>query len=208
MVYWINKYDGGYTLFEELISKICSFVKLDDFAYDSGYALDVTTYGSAANKLTAHIKEITKADDTGTSTNVYHTAQSTAWYQEIDSIMNLAHTASEMGSGTSLDVSSFELDKLSPTQIKNILSTVNSSDILSDALPKFIKDGFTSINLGTLTTYSDVDYAYYRLGQVVYGGVDASSPNGSEIDNIYQVMTVLYDEGLLKAPMVKLKLLD
>ncbi len=194
-LYYTNKYDGGYTLFEELISKICSFVKLDDFAYDSGYALDVTTYGSAANKLTAHIKEITKADDTGTSANVYHTEQGTAWYQEIDSIMNLAHTASEMGSGTSLDVSSFELDKLSPTQIKSILSAVNSSDILSDALPKFIKDGFTSINLGTLTTYNDVDYAYYRLGQVVYGGVDASSPNGSEIDNIYQVMTVLYDEG-------------
>ena len=193
--YYTTKYDSGYTLFEELISKICSFVKLDDFAYDSTYALDVSTYGSAANKLTARINEITKADDTGVSTNVYHTAQGTAWYDEIDSIMNLANTAADMGSGSSLDVSSFELDKLTPTQIKNMLTAVNSSDILADALPKFIKDGFTSINLGTLTTYNEVNYAYYRLGQVAYGGVDASSPEGSEIDNIYQVMSILFNEG-------------
>ena len=194
-VYYTNKYETGHTLFEELISKICTFVKLDDFAYDSTYELDVTTYGSAANKLETRIKEITRADDTGVSTNVYHTAQGTAWYQEIDSIMNLANTAADMGSGSSLDVSSFELDKLSPTQIKNMLTAVNSSDILADALPKFIKDGFASINLGTLTSYSDVNYAYYRLGQVVYGGANATSPEGSEIDNIYQVMSVLYNEG-------------
>ena len=193
--YYTTKFESGYTLFEELISKICSFVKLDDFAYDSTYELDVTTYGSAANKLTARIKEITKADDTGVSTNVYHTAQGTAWYQEIDSIMNLANTAADIGTGSSLDISSFELDKLSPTQIKNMLTAVNSSDILADALPKFIKDGFTAINLGTLTTYSDVNYAYYRLGQTVYGGANAQSPEGSEIDNIYQVMNILYDEG-------------
>ena len=193
--YYTTKYDSGYTLFEELISKICSFVKLDDFAYDSTYELDVSTYGSAANKLTARINEITKADDTGVSTNVYHTAQGTAWYDEIDSIMNLANTAADMTTGTSLDVSSFELNKLSPTQIKDMLTAVNSSDILADALPKFIKDGFTSINLGTLTSYSDINYAYYRLGQVVYGGDDADSPAGSEIDNIYQVMSVLYNEG-------------
>ena len=193
--YYTTKYDAGYTLFEELVSKICSFVKLDDFAYDSGYELDVSTYGSAANKLSAHIKEITKADDTGVSSNVYHTAQGTAWYQEIDSVMQLAHTAADMGTGSSLDVSSFELDKLSPAQIKDILTAVNSSDILADALPKFIKDGFASINLGTLTTYDDVDYAYYRLGQVVYGGADASSLEGSEIDNIYQVMSILYNES-------------
>ena len=193
--YYTNKYETGYTLFEELISKICSFVKLDDFAYDSSYELDVSTYGSAANKLTARIKEITKADDTGISSNVYHTAQGHAWYDEIDSIMNLANTAADMASGSSLDVSSFELNKLSPTQIKNMLTAVNSSDILADALPKFIKDGFTSINLGTLTSYSDVNYAYYRLGQTVYGGENANSPAGSEIDNIYQVMSVLYNEG-------------
>ncbi len=193
--YYTNKFDNGYTLFEELVSKICSFVKLDDFAYDSSYELDVSTYGSASAKLTARIKEITKADDTGISSNVYHTEQGSAWYQEIDSIMNLANTAADMGNGSSLDVSSFKLDKLSPTQIKNILTAVNSSDILADALPKFIKDGFASINLGTLTSYNDVNYAYYRLGQVVYGGATATSPEGSEIDNIYQVMNILYNEG-------------
>ena len=185
--YYTNQFDNGYTLFEELVSKICSFVKLDDFAYDKAYDVQA----SASIKLYDRIKEVTKADDTGKSTNVYHKAKGLAWSQEIDSIMNLANTAADLGGGSSLDISSFELDKLEPIDIKNMLKAVNSSDIVCDALPKFIKDGFDSIKLGDLTTYNAKNYAYYRLGQVVYGGSDANAPEGTEIDNIYQVMLSL-----------------
>ena len=195
--YYTNKFNaGGYTLFEELMSKICSFVKLDTFAYDETYALDVSTYGSAANKLKVHVKDITSADDTGVSTvSTYHTGQGTAWTGEINAMMNLANTAADLGSGSSLDVSSFELDKLSPTDIKRMLTAVNASDLIADAVPSFVSKGFSSINLGTLTTYDTVNYASYRLGQEVYGGAEANSPVGSEIDNIYQVMSALYNEG-------------
>ena len=192
--YYTNKFDNGYTLFEEMISKICSFVKLDTFAYDATY----DSQSDASVKLYERIKEVTKADDTGISSNIYHKEQGSAWNQEISSIINLANTAANLGSGTSLDVSSFELDKLDPIDIKNMLKAVNSSDIVCDALPKFIKDGFNSINLGTLTTYDTVNYAQYRLGQVAYGGTDASAPEGREIDNIYQVMLSIHKEGTPK----------
>lgn len=194
VTYYTTQFDNGYTLFEELVSKICSFVKLDEFAYDNAY----DTQASAAAKLYDRIKEVTKADDTGISTNIYHKAQGLAWSQEINSIMNLANTAADLGTGSSLDISTFELDKLDPIDIKNMLKAVNSSDIVCDALPKFIKDGFDSINLGSLTSYDTVNYAYYRLGQVAYGGADASAPEGSEIDNIYQVMLSIHKEGTPK----------
>ena len=192
--YYTDQYQTGtgFTLFEEMMSKICSFVKLDTFAYDETFADDVSTYGSAANKLTAKVDAVTLADDGKPSTTVYHTGANTAWNQEIDAMMNLANTAADLGSGSSLDVSSFEFDKLAPNDIKRLLTAVNASDLVSDAMPKFIKDGFTAIKLGTLTSYSDVDYATYRLGQVVYGGNDALAGEGTEIDNIYNVMTSLY----------------
>lgn len=195
LAYYTNKFDNGYTLFEEMIAKICSFVKLDDFAYDAAYD---TAYADSAAKLYARIKEVTQADDTGLSSNVYHTGEGTAWSQEIASIIDVAHTAANLGNGTSLDVSSFELETLDPIDIKNMLKAINSSDIICDAIPKFVKQGFENINLGTLTTYNSVNYAQYRLGQVAYGGLDASAPEGSEIDNIYQVMLSLHKEGTPK----------
>ena len=192
--YYTEQYQTGtgFTLFEEMMSKICSFVKLDTFAYDETFADDVSTYGSASNKLTAKVDAITLADDGGISTTVYHTEEGHAWNQEIDAMMSLANTAADLGSGSSLDVSSFQFDKLAPVDIKRMLTAVNASDLVGDAIPKFIKDGFVSIKLGTLTTYNDIDYATYRLGQTVYGGSDALAGEGTEIDNIYNVMSSLY----------------
>ena len=192
--YYTNQYETGtgFTLFEEMMSKICSFVKLDTFAYDDTFADDISTYGSASNKLTAKVNAVTLADDGKASTTVYHTEANVAWNQEIDSMMNLANTAADLGSGSSLDVSSFQLDKLAPTDVKRMLTAVNASDLVGDAIPKFVKDGFASIKLGTLTSYNSVDYATYRLGQVAYGGFDALANEGSEIDNIFNVMTALY----------------
>ena len=192
--YYTNQYETGtgFTLFEEMMSKICNFVKLDTFAYDETFADDVSTYGSASNKLVAKVNAVTLADDGETSTTIYHTEQGTAWYQEIDAMMSLANTAADLGTGSSLDISSFQLDKLAPADVKNMLTAVNASDLVGDALPKFIKDGFDSIKLGTLTSYNTVDYATYRLGQVTYGGADAQASEGTEIDNIYNVMSSLY----------------
>jgi len=192
--YYTDQYQSGtgFTLFEEMMSKVCSFVKLDTFAYDDSYADDVATYGSAANKLTAKVNALTLADDGQTSSTIYHTEEGLAWYQEIDAMMGLANTAADLGSGSSLDVSSFKLDKLAPADVKNMLVKVNASDLVGDAIPKFVKDGFNSIKLGTLTSYNTVDYATYRLGQVAYGGADALGNEGTEIDNIYHVMSALY----------------
>lgn len=191
--YYTNKFENtGFTLFEEMVNKVCSFVKLDDFAYDDAYAPD-HAIGSAALKLTQRIKAITAGDDNGEGTLTYHNAQGVAWAGEVDSIVHLANVASGASEGSSLDVSTFKLDKLPPATVKDMLTAVNASDLVCDAIPKFVSDGFDSIKLGTLTSYSDVNYATYRLGQVVYGGSDASASDGTEINNIYNVMVSLYD---------------
>ena len=195
-LYYTDAFNGNAnTQFEEVMSKVCHFVKLDDFAYDTSYQPDVDNYGSADAKLKANIKALTTADDGGIATTYYHNGNGTAWDQEIHTIMKLAYDAAKIShekGQTSLNISSFELDKLSPAQVKDMLTDLNACDLAADALPKFIKDGFTAIKLGTLTSYSDVDYATYRLSQAVYGGTNALAEAGTEIDNIYNVMTSLY----------------
>ena len=192
--YYTDKFeDDGFTLFEEMISKVCSFVKLDDFAYDSAYD---TSFANGAEKLRFNIKQITKSDDFATGSNYYHNGLNTAWVgndQEVDSIIKIARTACDMTTGSTLDLSAFEFDKLDPTQIKNLLTAVNGSDLICDAVPSFIDSGFNSIGLSSLTTYNTVDYAYYRLNQAGYGGSDALAGEGTEIDEIYRVMNSLRD---------------
>ncbi len=194
--YYTDKFnDNGYTLFEEMMSKVCSFVGLDTFAYDDTYALDHDTYGSASAKLKHNVKAITARDDAGTGHNYAPIAATGAWQQEVNNIMNLAHIACTIGTGDKLDVSNFELDKLAPASVKSMLTAVNASDLVGDAVPGFVSKGFTAINLGSLTTYDTVDYSVYRLSQTIYGGENGNAPVGSEIDNIYQVMDALYDDG-------------
>ena len=195
-IYYTDKFnDNGFTLFEEMMSKVCSFVKLDTFAYDSSYAADIA-YGSAANKMRAKIKEVTAADDGQASTAYYHNEQGHAWDEEINAIMHLAYTSAGIGSGDDLDTTSLDLSTLPPETMKKMLKILNSCDIASDALANFVKDGFEAIHLGSQTTYNSVNYAYYRLGQEVYGGSDGDAPAGTEIDNIYNIMVALaeYDK--------------
>ena len=194
--YYTNKFDdNGYTLFEEMVAKVCSFVKLDTFAYDDAFASD-HAYGNAAAKLRNRIKAITAADDFGSGTTIYHNAQDSAWTgsgQEIDAILNIAKVASNLTTSGTLDLSSFQFDALDPTQIKNLLCAVNGSDLVCDAVPCFIDTGFNSIGLRSLTTYDAVDYAYYRIGQLAFGGADNLAGEGTEINEIYQIMSSLRD---------------
>lgn len=179
--YYTNEYQGsGYTLFEEMMSKVISFVGLDDFAYDNAYDSEA----SAAIKLNNRIKAVTSADDGLGSGVYYHVTPNQAWNQEIDSIMEIAYRAADMSSGSTIDVSNLALNELEPDDVRDILTAVNHSDIIADAIPKFVKDGFTNINIGTLTSYDAADYANYRIGQDGYE---------VEIDNIYDILDALTD---------------
>ena len=192
-IYYTNKYDGdGYTLFEEMISKVCSFVKLDDLSFDESYdPIHNPAYTSASEKMRCLISAITQADDTGSSTTYYHKDVGEAWEDEIKVIMHLAYCAADVGTGENLDTSLLELDTLPPETMKKLLSIVNNSDLVCDSVPNLVKKGFEAINLGTQTSYSDVNYAYYHLGQAVYGGASGDAPVGTEINNIYNIMSSL-----------------
>ena len=188
--YYTSKFESGYTLFEDMMSKVCSSIGLDEFAYETAYDYPNGLHDKT-EKLYYNIKQLTAADDNKPSVCVYHHGADTAWHDEIDALMHLAYTACNMTSGTSLDITDFSMDALSPDQVKDMLTRVNCSDIVADALPNFVKNGFEAINLGTLTTYNTVNYANYRLGQVGYGGADGLSGAGTEINNIYNILTAL-----------------
>ena len=192
-IYYTDKYeDDGFTLFEEMVSKVCSFVKLDDLSFDSAYDPSINpAYTSAAAKMRYLISEVTKADDTGVSSTYYHKTAGQAWNDEIDVIMHLAYSAADVGSGENLDTSVLELDTLPPETMKDLLTIVNNSDLVCDSVPNLVKKGFEAIHLGTQTTYDDVNYAYYHLGQEIYGGPLGNAPEGTEIDNIYNIMNSL-----------------
>ena len=187
--YYTDKYADGYTLFEETMAKICTFVGLDDFAYDSAYDSEA----SASIKLNNRINNITLADDGLAFNNCYHNAQGTAWDDEITSIMAIAYRVADMSAGFTIDIDNFNLEDLEPAKVKTVLTAINSSDIAGDAVAKFVEDGFDAIGLGDLTSYNSVNYANYRIGQVAYGGDDAQSGTGTEINNIYNVLNALRD---------------
>ena len=189
-MYYTNKFQsGGYTLFEELMSKICTFTGLDDFAFDSTYDSEA----SASIKLHNRIKAITAADDGLGAGVCYHTGAYSAWTNEIHSIMEIAYRVADMSSGSTIDINNFALESLAPENVKTILTCLNCSDLVGDSIPGFVKNGFEAINLGTLTSYDAVNYANYRIGQVGYGGANGLSEAGSEIDNIYNVLVALHD---------------
>ncbi|MBQ6730446.1 MAG: hypothetical protein IJR08_00840 [Bacilli bacterium] len=200
-IYYTNKYeDDGFTLFEEMMSKVCSFVGLDELSFDENYdPIHHAEYTSASAKMTKKISAITEADDTGTSSIpvYYHNEQGHAWDQEIDTIMHLAYTAASVSTDEELNTSTLELDKLEPESIKKMLVITNNSDLVCDSVTSLVKKGFEAINLGTQTTYDTVNYAYYHIGQEAFGGTLGDAPEDSEIDNIYNLMSALakYDSS-------------
>ena len=191
--YYTSKFDNGFTLFEDMMSKVCASIGLDEFAYDATYDL-AQGFNNENEKLVYNIKQVTASDDGNPSICVYHNGQGTAWYGEIDALMHLAYTACHIGSGSALDISSFDMDHLSANEVKDMLTCVNYSNIVCDAIPHFVQTGFDSMGLDDLTTYDSHNYANYRLGQVGYGNADGLSGEGSEIDNIYNVLVALRDE--------------
>ena len=199
-LYYTNKFEGnGYTLFEEMMDKICKFVGLDDFAYDSHY----DAYSSASAKLNHHVKAITAADDDNLVPGIcYHKGKNLAWKAEIDSIMEIAYRVADMSFDPTkpesveqtIDIDNFKLEELKPTDVELMLTCINASDLVGDAVPNFVKDGFDFVGLNDLTKYSSVNYSYYRLGQRVYGGDDALAGTGTEINNIYNVMVAFRND--------------
>ena len=194
--YYDDKFDhDAYTLFEKMMDKICTFTDLHDFAYDSDY--DYPTYANKEAKLTHHIKAITAADDSSTTPGIcYHNDKGSAWNEEIDAIMEIAYRVAaaskdDANPNKEIDVNTFKLESLKPEDVKAVLTAINYSDLVGDAVPGFVKDGFGYVGLDAKTTYDTVNYSVYRLGQKAYGGEDLK---GSEIENIYHLMVALRND--------------
>ena len=189
-MYYTTKYDsGGYTLFEEMINDIAIGSGLADYAFDSAY----DSVSSAAIKLHNNIKEVTKADDGVAANTIYSTGEGEAWNKEINSLMEVAYRVADLSTGSSIDISNISMQDLDPTTAYNALKAINSSDIAGDSIYKIAKDGFDAIGLDSLTSYNAVNYANYRISRIDYGGANAEANAGTEIHNLYNVLSALRD---------------
>lgn len=194
-----------HTLFESTIAQVLSLVGMDEFAYDTNYADDVSVYGSAENKLNQKIKLITRADDDNLlledEAPYYHHNPGIAWTSnsntgEIHAIMNLISSAADIGMSkgeSSLDLNSFGFDTISPDDVKTLLLSINMSDIIADAIPRFLKQGLGAIGIDALTEYNGTSYANYRLGQALYGGEAFGDEDKGEIGVLTNTLRDLYD---------------
>lgn len=196
---------NDHTLFESTIAQVLSLVGMDEFAYDPSYTLDVSEYGSAENKLNQKVKLITHADDDNLlpedEVPFYHHTPGEAWTGdadtgEINAIMNLISSAADIGMSkgeAALNLNSFGFDTISPDDVKVLLLSINKSDIIADAIPRFLKQGLGAIGIDALTEHNGTSYANYRLGQALYGGEAFSDVEKGEIAVLTNTLRDLYD---------------
>lgn len=114
---------------------------------------------------------------------------------EIHALNNFLNTAgSVMGGSGSLSFggSGLSLSSLSPEKVSSLMEAINKVDIISRAVPAFIKTGFTSIGFNSKTTYKGADVTNYGISQKDFGGIDGNiSAEGNENAEINLVTNVL-----------------
>ena len=190
------------TVFEQVIDTLCSSTTLSLFAYNGATSNTEEDQAAAALKLKNNIKAISNYENNNiVNPNGYYSKwMSDSAYgtqdNEIDAIMAFLGTAIDMmGDGDFSLTGDMSLDKLTPANVESILGNLNRVDIIKDAVPQFIKSGLGSV-LGSYSTYDAVDYAYYNLSQVVYGGTNSKGDvnEGSEIYAICALLNNLYDD--------------
>ena len=143
-------------------------------------------------KLFGQIKGISNAENTGSIiASNYHSR----WTNngEIKAVLDVLKTAINSIPGDSVNLNSFDVSNISPEVIKNMLAAINKADIISDAVPHFVKDAFTSMHVNELTKLNGVDYASYYLGRKIYGGNDGLAGEGTDIYYIYRALSNLYN---------------
>ena len=190
-----NQVDGELTVFE---SAVYYFVKMS--------GLDEFTYGAAdaRTRMVANIEAVTEREQTlpDVNTQSYYHNQWVAVsnYDELTAFLDFVSTGTDFLS----DSASFDLADISfgggkdydPHDIANLMKKINKTDFISDALPVFVKQGFESISLDSLTTLGTEHYAYYNLSQKEYGvATTRGDITASEIDLIGDALENMYQRS-------------
>lgn len=193
------------TVFEDIIYKIYHDTKLDAFNYDDtrqidiDYQTDGTKDSGIKNKILTNIRDMSRRDQE-LIIQLSKDAYNTNWFGadgEVPDLINLAiKSRSLLGEGTFGEI---QLDKLTADQSKSLMQNLNDLTTISDALPTFIRRGFSNLGLVKLTTISEEkdgitiskDIANYFLTNKQFGGENNTCREGSEIDNLYNLLKAM-----------------
>ena len=180
------------TVFEDTIAFLLDRSGMTEFMYEDN------NHGFATKDayITAKIKSVSNYDfHPGTfNTTGYHER----WFTlgsaqgEVNALVDFVNIGRiVLTSGGTYDFANAQLEKISPDNVFNVMTIMNNSDLVSDALPVFVKNGFsgTSIGISQLATYGGNEKTNYYLTQYQYGGPkEGKAGYKYEIDLIYEAL--------------------
>lgn len=180
------------TVFEDTIAFLLNKSGMTDFMYED----NPHGYATKDAYITAKIKSVSNYDfHPGTfNTTGYHER----WFTlgsaqgEVNALIDFVNTGRiVLTSGGSYDFANALLENISPDNVYNLMTIMNNSDLVSDALPVFVKNGFSgsSIGISSLATYGGNEKTNYYLTQYQYGGPkEGKAGYKYEIDLIYEAL--------------------
>lgn len=183
------------TVFEQIINMLVSKANITAYVYEGQSnpdALMMARIKAVTTQDMAYQSSVTNMNTVGYHERWLNASSNVSQDDEIHSLITFVSVGqSILGESGNFDIESgLAMERINPTNTKELMLAINHVDFLVDALPKFVSDGFSGLGLGSLTTYNGTNYAYYHVGQYTYGGDRSSDPNIDycEINNIYYAL--------------------
>lgn len=154
---------GKDTVFIQVIEEMFTKSKLDEAIYDDSLFdyQGLTSKQNAQNK----IKGIEN------------------WNSEIDNLINIINVLPESFN----TLKDMNVSNISPNKVIEILKTINDSELCYEAVPKYIKEAFTGINIAQFSN-SHEDYLMKNSGDY------RNLYSASELDVLKNMLNTLYDQ--------------
>ena len=179
------------TVFEDCVRFLISESQIDKFIFDD----NSHGYSNKTAYITSKIKAVSNLDFNPSQELVdgYHKVWFTVGAQigEIEALLDFVKQGSDVlvsSMDENYDVANVQLDNIDPDTVRSLMYAINYSDVVCDALPVFVKTGFSGdMGISELATYGGTERTNYYLTQYQYGGTPTSTYN-TEIDLIYNVL--------------------
>ena len=154
---------GKDTVFIQVIEEMFAKSKLDEAIYDDSlFDYQGLTIKQNAQSKIKGIKD---------------------WDSEIDNLIKIINGLPDSFN----DLNDMNVSNISPKEVIEILKTINDSELCYDAVPKYIKEAFTGINIAQFSNNQE-DYLMKNSGD--YRNLYSTS----ELDVLKNMLNTLYDQ--------------
>lgn len=154
---------GKDTVFIQVIEEMFAKSKLDEAIYDDSlFDYQGLTIKQNAQSKIKGIKD---------------------WDSEIDNLIKIINCLPDSFN----DLNDMNVSNISPNEVIEILKTINDSELCYDAVPKYIKEAFTGINIAQFSNNQE-DYLMKNSGD--YRNLYSTS----ELDVLKNMLNTLYDQ--------------